>query len=102
MGYTPEGKIKARVRRILEINHAYHFMPATGGYGRAGVFMRRTVCAGVACPATILIRQAMYGMNPRPRGAIRLRLRNKSKSRRGPLLFLKGLAGHPTAIEGGR
>ena len=37
MGYTPEGKIKARVRRILEINHAYHFMPATGGYGRAGV-----------------------------------------------------------------
>lgn len=37
MGFTPEGKIKARVRRILEINKVYHFMPATGGYGRSGV-----------------------------------------------------------------
>ena len=37
MGITPEGKIKARVRRILEINKVYHFMPATGGYGRSGV-----------------------------------------------------------------
>jgi Holliday junction resolvase len=37
MGYTPEGKVKMRVRRILEINKVYHFMPATGGYGRSGV-----------------------------------------------------------------
>ena len=37
MGFTPEGKIKARVRRMLEINKVYHFMPATGGYGRSGV-----------------------------------------------------------------
>lgn len=34
---TPESKVKARVRRILEINKVYHFMPATGGYGRSGV-----------------------------------------------------------------
>ena len=37
MGLTPEGKVKARVRRILEINKIYHFLPATGGYGRSGV-----------------------------------------------------------------
>ena len=37
MGFTPEGKVKARIRRILEINKVYHFMPATGGYGRSGV-----------------------------------------------------------------
>jgi len=37
MGMTPEGKVKARVRRILKINKVYHFMPATGGYGRSGV-----------------------------------------------------------------
>ena len=34
---TPESKVKARVRRILEINKVYHFLPATGGYGRSGV-----------------------------------------------------------------
>ena len=37
MGYTPEGKVKARLRRILEINKIYHFLPATGGSGRSGV-----------------------------------------------------------------
>ena len=37
MGFTPEGKVKARVRRILEINKVYHFLPATGGYGRSGI-----------------------------------------------------------------
>lgn len=37
MEITPEGKVKARVRRTLEINKVYHFMPATGGYGRSGV-----------------------------------------------------------------
>lgn len=37
MGFTPEGKVKARVRRILELNKVYHFLPATGGYGRSGI-----------------------------------------------------------------
>lgn len=37
MALTPEGKVKARLRRLLEINKVYHFMPATGGYGRSGV-----------------------------------------------------------------
>lgn len=37
MALTPESKVKARVRRILEINKVYHFMPATGGYGRSGI-----------------------------------------------------------------
>lgn len=37
MGMTPEGKVKARVRRILELNKIYHFMPTTGGYGRSGI-----------------------------------------------------------------
>jgi len=37
MALTPESKVKARVRRILELHKVYHFMPATGGYGRSGV-----------------------------------------------------------------
>lgn len=34
---TPEGKVKARAKQILESLCAYYFMPATGGYGRSGV-----------------------------------------------------------------
>ena len=34
---TPEGKVKAKVRRMLDAASVYHFMPATGGYGRSGV-----------------------------------------------------------------
>ena len=34
---TPEGKVKARVKKILDSIGAYYFMPATGGYGRSGV-----------------------------------------------------------------
>jgi len=34
---TPEGKVKASVKKILEAMGAYHFMPTTGGYGRSGV-----------------------------------------------------------------
>ena len=37
MALTPEGKVKAKVRRILDANGVYYFMPATGGYGRSGV-----------------------------------------------------------------
>lgn len=34
---TPEGKVKEKAKRILDSIGAYHFMPATGGYGRSGV-----------------------------------------------------------------
>lgn len=34
---TPEAKVKARVKSILNGVGAYHFSPATGGYGRSGV-----------------------------------------------------------------
>ena len=34
---TPEGKVKARAKKLLDSVGAYYFMPATGGYGRSGV-----------------------------------------------------------------
>lgn len=37
MAATPESKVKAKVRAILNKYNAYHFMPATGGYGKSGV-----------------------------------------------------------------
>ena len=37
MAATPEKKVKDRVRAILNELDAYHFMPATGGFGSSGV-----------------------------------------------------------------
>ena len=37
MATTPEGKVKAKVKAILKNYGAYHFSPATGGYGKSGV-----------------------------------------------------------------
>lgn len=34
---TPESKVKAQVKRILDAHDVYYFPPATGGYGRSGV-----------------------------------------------------------------
>lgn len=34
---TPESKVKAEVKKVLDSLGAYHFMPATHGYGRSGV-----------------------------------------------------------------
>ena len=34
---TPEAKVKAKVKKVLDDNGVYYFLPATGGYGRAGV-----------------------------------------------------------------
>jgi len=34
---TPEGRVKKKLRDILDDNNVYYFMPATGGYGRSGV-----------------------------------------------------------------
>jgi len=37
MALTPEAKVKAQVKKILDAHKAYYFSPATGGYGRSGV-----------------------------------------------------------------
>ena len=37
MAATPEKKVKDKVRKILTEQTAYHFMPATHGYGTSGV-----------------------------------------------------------------
>ena len=34
---TPEGKVKAKVAKILKEYGVYYFFPATGGFGRSGV-----------------------------------------------------------------
>ena len=34
---TPEGKVKAQVKKILDERGVYYFCPATGGYGRSGI-----------------------------------------------------------------
>ena len=35
---TPEKKVKDKVKKLLAEHGAYYFMPATGGYGKSGVF----------------------------------------------------------------
>lgn len=37
MAMTPEGKVKAKVVKILKDYGAYYFFPATHGFGRSGV-----------------------------------------------------------------
>ena len=37
MAMTPEGKVKAKVKKTLDTMGAYYFMPTTGGYGRSGI-----------------------------------------------------------------
>ena len=37
MALTPEGKVKAKVVKILREEGVYYFFPATHGYGRSGV-----------------------------------------------------------------
>lgn len=34
---TPEAKVKAAVKKLLETSHTYFFMPPGVGYGRAGI-----------------------------------------------------------------
>ena len=34
---TPEGKVKAAVKKILDEFAVYHFSPAANGYGRVGI-----------------------------------------------------------------
>jgi Holliday junction resolvase len=37
MAMTPEGAVKAKVRKILQDRGAYYFMPPANGYGRVGI-----------------------------------------------------------------
>jgi len=37
MGMTPEGKVKKRVKAILDEQQVYHFSPMQNGMGRAGI-----------------------------------------------------------------
>jgi Holliday junction resolvase len=37
MAQTPEAKVKAKCRKLLDTFGAYYFFPATGGFGRSGV-----------------------------------------------------------------
>ena len=37
MAATPESKVKADVRKILNSMDVYHFMPPGNGFGRAGI-----------------------------------------------------------------
>jgi len=34
---TPEAKVKAAVRKVLDAEGVYYFMPAANGFGRAGI-----------------------------------------------------------------
>ena len=34
---TPEGKVKDKVKKVLQELNAYYVMPQTGGYGNSGV-----------------------------------------------------------------
>lgn len=36
MATTPESKVKAKVKKILEDRNAYYVMPVTGGFGNSG------------------------------------------------------------------
>lgn len=37
MAQTPESKVKANVRKLLDTLNIYHFMPPANGFGRAGI-----------------------------------------------------------------
>lgn len=37
MAATPEAKVKAAVKKILDAEKVWHFSPASNGYGRAGI-----------------------------------------------------------------
>lgn len=34
---TPEAAVKLKVKKILQLNKIYYFMPAANGYGRVGI-----------------------------------------------------------------
>lgn len=64
---TPEGKVKAAIKKLLDEHSIYYFMPATGGYGRSGVpdfigcargkFFSIEAKAGKAKPTALQLRE---------------------------------------------
>jgi len=64
---TPEGKVKAAIKKLLDEHNIYYFMPATGGYGRSGVpdfigcargrFFSIEAKAGKAKPTALQLRE---------------------------------------------
>lgn len=64
---TPEGKVKAAVKKLLDQHNIYYFMPATGGYGRSGIpdfvgvargrFFAIETKAGKAKPTALQLRE---------------------------------------------
>ncbi len=67
MALTPEGKVKAKVVKILRDEGVYYFFPATHGYGRSGVpdiiccvagkFLAIECKAGGNKPTTLQVRE---------------------------------------------
>ena len=66
---TPETKVKKAVTKILDSYGAYHFFPATHGYGRSGVpdivacykgkFIGIECKAGKGVPTALQLRELM-------------------------------------------
>lgn len=64
---TPEAKVKAAIKKLLDEHNIYYFMPATGGYGRSGVpdfvgcargrFFSIEAKAGKAKPTALQMRE---------------------------------------------
>lgn len=64
---TPEGKVKAAIKKLLDEHNIYYFMPATGGYGRSGIpdfvgcvrgrFFAIEAKAGKAKPTALQLRE---------------------------------------------
>lgn len=52
---TPEAKVKAKVKKVLQDVNAYYVMPVTGGYGNAGapdfIVCFRGKFIGIECKA---------------------------------------------------
>jgi Holliday junction resolvase len=67
MATTPEGKVKAQVKRLLDTHGVYHFSPNMAGYGRSGVpdiigchdgyFLAIECKAGTNKPTALQIRE---------------------------------------------
>ena len=64
---TPEGKVKAAVKKLLDQHKVYYFMPVTGGYSRNGIpdfvgcvrgkFFAIETKAGKAKPTALQLRE---------------------------------------------
>lgn len=54
-GSTPEGKVKKKVRTILDLLGAYYVMPVTNGFGNSGapdyLVCYKGVFVGIECKA---------------------------------------------------